>query len=45
MRKLASDNIRLIQQLRSLNFILRAVRTERVKQGSDLTRYLFSKMV
>lgn len=35
----------LIQQLRNLNFILSTVSFNRVKQGSDLIRYLFSEMV
>lgn len=35
MRKLLSDNIGLIQELRNLKSILREVKAERVKQESD----------
>lgn len=44
-RKIAKITTGLIQQLRNLNFMLRAIQINRVKQGSDLTRYLFIKMV
>lgn len=40
-----SYNLGLIQPLRNLNFIPRAISTERTKQESDFTRYLISKMV
>lgn len=33
MKKKESDNTVLIRQLRNLNFILRAIRIEEVKQG------------
>lgn len=45
MGKTELYNLGLIQQLRNLNFILKAINVERIKQGNDLTRQLFNKMV